>query len=203
MIKNFLTKSRWLVTIILFLFLCIENVHGADLDISLNFNQASNGNLFSLSTSSANDASDTISKTYGGYTYRLKAPNSCYYYSGNVSGNTYKCLLMGKSGACIIFPAISGKKLTKVTIGISIGSSTATVAICEGRGSTVTTGGTGDNSWAKGETHSWTLTNTTANTEYNARVTSNHNIQITTIALEYTNASSCGAPTAPSNSSFW
>lgn len=166
------------------------NVWGADLDISLNFNQSS-GNLFSLSTSSANDASDTISKTYGGYTYRLKAPNSCYYYSGNVSGTKYNSLLMGKSGACIIFPAISGKKLTKVTIGISIGSSTATVAICEGRGTTVTTGGTGDNSWAKGETHSWTLTNTTANKEYNARVTSNHNIQITTIALEYTNVASC------------
>ena len=165
---------------------------GADLTISLNFNQENEGNLFDLSTSSGNDASTETSKTYGGYTYKLKADNSCYYYSGNVSGTTYKCLLMGKTNSYIVFPAISDKKLTKVTIGISIGSSTATVAICEGNTSTITTGGEGDNSWAKGETHSWTLTNTSANTAYSARVTSSHNIQITTIELEYTNVGGGG-----------
>lgn len=165
---------------------------GADLTISLNFNQENEGNLFGLSTSSGNDASTETSKTYGGYTYKLKATNSCYYYSGNVSGTTYKCLLMGKTNSYIVFPAISDKKLTKVTIGISIGSSTATVAICEGNTSTITTGGEGYNSWAKGETHSWTLENTSANTAYSARVTSNHNIQITTIELEYTNVGGGG-----------
>ena len=174
----------------------VGNAWGADLTISLNFNQASGGNLFSLRTSSGNDASTETSKTYGGYTYKLKAANSCYYYSGNVSGTKYKCLFMGKTDSYIVFPAISDKKLTKVTIGISIGSSTATVAICEGNTSTVTTGGAGDNSWAKGETHSWTLTKTSANTAYSARVTSNHNIQITTIELEYTNVGGGGGCTA-------
>lgn len=46
---------------------------GADLTISLNFNQENEGNLFGLSTSSGNDASTETSKTYGGYTYKLKA----------------------------------------------------------------------------------------------------------------------------------
>ena len=195
-IFNAVCKTRYLALLVVLIFTC-RNVWGADLTISLNFNQASNGNLFDLRTSSGNDASTETSKTYGGYTYKLMAANSCYYYSGNVSGTTYKCLLMGKTNSYIVFPAISGKKLTKVTIGISIGSSTATVAICEGNTSTVTTGGAGDNSWAKGETHSWTLTKTSANTAYSARVTSNHNIQITTIELEYTNVGGggCTAPT--------
>ena len=195
-IFNAVCKTRYLALLVVLIFTC-RNVWGADLTISLNFNQASNGNLFGLRTSSGNDASTETSKTYGGYTYKLMAANSCYYYSGNVSGTTYKCLLMGKTNSYIVFPAISGKKLTKVTIGISIGSSTATVAICEGNTSTVTTGGAGDNSWAKGETHSWTLTKTSANTAYSARVTSNHNIQITTIELEYTNVGGGGGCTAP------
>ena len=173
------SSIKWLKVATLFLVLTIGvgSVLGADLTISLSFST----NVFSLSTSSSNDASTEISKTADGYTYKLYATTSCYYYGT-------KALLIGKKDSYIVFPAITGKKLTKVSITNNKGAGAPDVSICPTNSTTATTGGEAKTVTAEATTE-WTLTATTAGTEYRAYTTNAKNMQITAWELEYTNAS--------------
>ncbi len=174
----FSNKHFHFAAVLCLLTLVISNVTGADLTIDLN---TGSSNVFSLSTSSANDASTEITKSSGGYSYKLKAADACYYYSS-------KALFIGKSGSYIKFPAVSGKKLTKVTIYNCAGaSSKGTVSICPAGSSTPVSGGTASTISA-GSYTTWTLSGTSANTSYQMYINNGYNVQVTRWILEYTNA---------------
>ena len=138
-------------------------------------------NIFSLRTTSGNDASTETSKTYGGYSYKLYAASSCYYFGS-------KALLIGTTGSYITFPAIANKKLTKVTIWNCTGAAAASISICPTNSTTATTGGTAATVSA-GSSQSWTLTATSANTAYRMYITNDKNLQATRIQLIYSNTS--------------
>ena len=138
-----------------------------------------NTNIFSLRTTSGNDASTETSKTYGGYTYKLYAANSCYYFNS-------AALLIGQTGSYITFPAIANKKLTSVTIWNNSGAAEPSVSICPTNSTTATTGGTAT-TVSKGSSATWTLTATSVNTAYRMYITNSKNLQATKIQLVYSN----------------
>lgn len=144
--------------------------------VTINLNTSTN--VFSLNTS-GNDASSETEKTVGGYTYKLKASNSCYYFSS-------KALLIGKQYSYITFPAISGKKLTSVTIWNCAGAAEPEILICPTGNTTAVSGGSAA-TVSKGSSQTWTLSGTSANTAYRAYINSKHNLQMTGLQLVYSN----------------
>ena len=136
-------------------------------------------NVFGLSTTSTNDATTEISKTAGGYTYKLKASNACYYYDN-------KALFIGKKESYITFPAISGKKLTSVTIWNCSGAGAPSISICPTDDTDPVSGGTAT-SVSAGSSQTWTLSGTSANTAYRAYINDAKNLQMTGLQLVYSN----------------
>ena len=136
-------------------------------------------NVFGLSTTSDNGASTEIPKTAGGYTYKLKASNACYYFDN-------KALFIGKAESYITFPAISGKKLTSVTIWNCSGAGAPSIKICPTDDTDPVSGGTAT-SVSAGSSQTWTLSGTSANTAYRAYIDSKHNLQMTGLQLVYSN----------------
>lgn len=160
--------------ICMFLMLVGMSVNAWGVTINLN----TSTNVFSLNTS-GNDASSETEKTVGGYTYKLKASNSCYYFSS-------KALLIGKQYSYITFPAISGKKLTSVTIWNCAGAAEPEILICPTGNTTAVSGGSAA-TVSKGSSQTWTLSGTSANTAYRAYINSKHNLQMTGLQLVYSN----------------
>lgn len=158
----------------------------ADLTISADF---SSSNVFNMNTS-GNDASSRTDMSDGTYTYYFYASNSCYY--------TTNKLFIGKSNSYIEFPAISGKKLTKVTITPNSGTGGASLTICH-KDSTVATPGGASQSLSYGSSTAkvWTLTHTTANTAYKVLLGGGKNAHITSWSLEYTNVGGGSGSTNP------
>ena len=135
-------------------------------------------NLFNLSTSKANDASSEVSKTYEGYTYKFKASESFYYFGS-------KAMFLGKKDSYITFPAISGYKLASVQAhNCSGASSKGTIVICGTSNSTAVSGGTASTILA-GESTTWTLSSTAANTSYRFYITNANAVQLTKLVLTY------------------
>ena len=80
-------------------------------------------NILGLPVGSKDKETESTGYTYGGYTYTLAAPEG-FYYLETTTPSTYKCLLMGKNGATLTFPAFPFKvKMIKVygTPGASTG----------------------------------------------------------------------------------
>ena len=173
---------------------------GADLTIDVTFTS----NVLSLKTSGGETSE--VSKTTGGYTYKLYGYNSCYYTSNKI--------VVGKTGAYITFPVVTGKKLTKVTFTPNSQTGGATFSICPANSTTPVTGG-GSQSFTNGSSTpiSWTLTGTASNTAYRAYNSANSNAHISSWSLEYTNevphtitfdagTGSCGTTTTESVLSY-
>lgn len=104
------------------------------------------------------------------------------------ASNSYKWmdayLIIGKKDSYILFPAISGKKLSKVEFTTTSGCSASVVAdIYSADGKSTVFGNTA--AVGASASKSWTLTGTSYNTQYQFRVTSAHNIQLETLTLTY------------------
>lgn len=170
---NFLKRVLWLIIPLLTLFNL--SAWGGELVISL----PSSSNVFSLRTSSGNDASSEITKSYGGYSYKLKAADKCYYYNS-------KALFIGKSGSYITFPAIANKKLSKVTIWNCTGAGAPKIAIYP-TGSTTAVSGGSATTVSAGSSTTWTLSSTSVNTSYRMYITTSANLQMEGLRLIYIN----------------
>lgn len=136
-------------------------------------------NIFDLSTSKANDASDEIVKTFEGLSYNLKASESCYYFNN-------KALMLGKKNSYITFPAIESYKLSSIEAYNCAGaSSKVTLAVCPLESTTPIEGGAAS-TITPGESTTWSNLATVANTSYRLYVTNANAVQFTKIVLTYT-----------------
>ena len=134
-------------------------------------------NIFGLPTS-GNAASEEITKTVDGYSYKLYATSGCYYYGS-------KALLIGKSGSYITFPAIANYKLVSVKASNCEGaSSKATISIVPLNSTSAVSGGSAS-TIAAGGSHTWTLSGTSNNTAYRIYIGNANNVQYTQIVLTY------------------
>ena len=115
--------------------------------------------------------------TYGGYTYKFYGPGSCYYFGG-------KALFLGKSGAYIEVPALSGKRLTSVSAINAAGASSTVELAVETTGGNVVTGG-GNIIMEPAVEKTWSLSGTSSNTPYRLVVKNSKNVQLTRIILKY------------------
>lgn len=136
-------------------------------------------NIFGLSTSKANDASDEIVKTFEELSYGLKASESCYYYGS-------KALFLGKKDSYITFPAIESYKLSSIEAFNCTGaSSKVTLAVYPLESTTPIEGGAAS-TITPGESTTWSNLATVANTSYRLYVTNANAVQFTKIVLTYT-----------------
>lgn len=107
----------------------------------------------------------------------------------NAQTNGYKkntdYLIFGKKDAYILFPAIAGKKLTKVAFTTGANASTGVVPdIWNADGTASVYGNTSITT--KASSFEWDLSGKTAvNTSYQFRITSAHNFQFTKLELTY------------------
>lgn len=138
-------------------------------------------NIFSLTADtkfgSTNDASNEISKTVGGYTYKLKASDNCLYYNS-------KALAIGKSGSYITLPAIASYKLNSVSASNCSGAAKPNVVICSTANTTAITNGTATDISA-GTTVTWNNLGSSANTSYRVYITNAKVAQFENITLVY------------------
>lgn len=129
--------------------------------------------------SSAGLSAET-SYTWDGYTWKFSATGGKFYY---FSSN--KAILIGKSGAYVLLPAVEGKALKSVTMFAPGGASgKVTVGIYNAEGTEVVDGGTAVIP-AKGDNTVWNLTGTEVNTSYQLRITNANNSQFQTLTLIY------------------
>ena len=136
-------------------------------------------NILGLPVGSSNKETGSTGYSYGGYTYTLAAPDGFYYLEAT-NPSSYKCLLMGKSGATLTFPAFPFKvKMIKVygTPGAS-GSVTQNIFVGDAAISTETTG-------AKDVTNVYSIPSAyqAIGTVYVLKVTSSANTQISKIEI--------------------
>lgn len=129
--------------------------------------------------SSAGLSAET-SYTWDGYTWKFSATGGKFYY---FSSN--KAILIGKSGAYVLLPAVEGKALKSVTMLAPSGASgKVTVGIYNAEGTEVVDGGAAVIP-AKGDNTVWNLTGTEVNTSYQLRITNANNSQFQTLTLIY------------------
>lgn len=136
------------------------------------------------------DKDDSSSATEGtytidGYTYHIKASADgkfYWFYNNYNAGSEYESFYIGKAGAYIELPAISGKALSKVILtGASGASSSSEASITDTAGADIA----GGLSQVVGQgTATYELNGTTAGTSYRITVTKN-NCQFAKIELFY------------------
>ena len=136
------------------------------------------------------DKDDSSSATEGtytidGYTYHIKASADgkfYLFYNNYNAGSEYESFYIGKAGAYIELPAISGKALSKVILtGASGASSSSEASITDTAGADIA----GGLSQVVGQgTATYELNGTTAGTSYRITVTKN-NCQFAKIELFY------------------
>ena len=136
-------------------------------------------NILGLPVGSKDKETESTGYSYGGYTYTLAAPDGFYYLEATTP-STYKCLLMGKNGATLTFPAFPFKvKMIKVygTSGAS-GSVKQNIFVGDDAISTETTG-------AKDVTNVYIIPSAyqAIGTVYVLKVTSSANTQISKIEI--------------------
>ena len=177
--KNFFTKTRWLVTIILLLTLSVTQMWAVKV-LDFDFSDKDASVLSGWPTSSSAEANTKTYTLTNSYTFSLATD----VYLGSYNSVEY---LMVKKGAYLGLPAIANYKLTGVTISNSSECSTSVkVAVCtSSAGSTAVSGGSAKTFSTKGSTYTYTLSSTSANTVYYLYVTS-ANCQIIDITLTYT-----------------
>ena len=134
--------------------------------------------------SSSGNGAGTSLATYSiaGYdfTFCPSSGNSYYW----IVANTNKYLFIGKQGAYIQFPAISGKALTKVQFHTSGTNSTKVIpGLYSADGKTEIY--KPSSSLSADTDYEWTLTGTSANASYRFQVTNSYNIQLTNLELTY------------------
>lgn len=120
-------------------------------------------------------------KTYNinGYDWSFYAPGYFTYF------NDTHVVLLGKAGAYITLPAVEGKALKSIAYLASEGaSSSVELGVFEGDSTTSVAGGESKVA-TKGETTTWTLSNTKEGVRYNLRVTNDKNTQFQKITLIY------------------
>ena len=136
------------------------------------------------------DKDDSSSATEGtytidGYTYHIKASADgkfYWFYNNYNAGSEYESFYIGKAGAYIELPAISGKALSKVILtGASGASSSSEASITDTAGADIA----GGLSQVVGQgTATYELNGTAAGTSYRITVTKN-NCQFAKIELFY------------------
>jgi hypothetical protein len=124
---------------------------------------------------------DAATYKLGGYDFTFAGSSDAGFYYA-----TAGYLMLGKSGAYMELPAISGKKLVKAVFVSRQGASgnvTLTISDAEGN---VQTGGEALK-WAQEDpyTYTYTLSGTKADTKYRLNVTNKYNAQITKLELYY------------------
>jgi hypothetical protein len=123
---------------------------------------------------------DAATYKFGGYDFTFAGSSDAGFY--RASGY----LMLGKAGAYIEFPAISGKKLVKAVFASRQGASgNVTLTISDADGNIQTGGET--LKWAQEDpyTYTYTLSGTKADTKYRLNVTNKYNAQITKLELYY------------------
>jgi hypothetical protein len=124
---------------------------------------------------------DAATYKLGGYDFTFAGSSDAGFYYA-----TTGYLMLGKSGAYMEFPAISGKKLVKAVFVSRQGASgNVTLSISDADGN-VQTGGEALK-WAQEDpyTYTYTLSGTKADTKYRLNVTNKYNAQITKLELYY------------------
>ena len=134
---------------------------------------------------SANKLIDAQAFTFGGYEYTFAGTATYGYYQALASGVPY--IINGRSGAYIELPAISGKRLSKVTVTTRSGASTSVqVGIYDANNTAVAGGDLTTWSQADGNLeYTYSLPSTTNDTKYRIYIGSNHNAQFTNWELTY------------------
>lgn len=136
------------------------------------------------------DKDDSSSATEGtytidGYTYHIKASADgkfYWFYNNYNAGSEYESFYIGKAGAYIELPAISGKALSKVILtGASGASSSSEASITDTAGADIAGG---LSQVVEQGTATYELNGTTAGTSYRITVTKN-NCQFAKIELFY------------------
>lgn len=125
----------------------------------------------------------TVTKTYtiGEYQWTF-SPSSGNKFSWYTDGY----ILWGKKDAYILLPAVSGKKLTNVTILTGKGASTKVqVGVYNADGSSVVAGGEVMTLSAQNEEFTWEVTGAEAGANCQLRVVSAHNAQLQKLTLIY------------------
>lgn len=172
------------------------NVWGEDLNVNYDFTQASTyPSGFPTSSSTEREATQTISSSEG-YEIVITSTDATKPYRGATSGsNPTYYLIFGKCKSTIPvtidLPAINGFKLTSVSVGgTSAGSTNVYMSIRDAENEVIN-GGT-HTQYKQGDSVSWTLSNTVANTSYKIYFLGNdgntRNVQLASISLTYASA---------------
>ncbi len=150
------------------------------------------------------DKEDSSSATEGtytidGYTYKMKASSDgkfYWFYNNYTAGSEYKAFFIGKIGAYIELPAISGKALTKVILtGASGASGTSEASVTDTNGADIVGGLT----QVVGKVvATYELSGTAANTSYRITITKG-SCQFSKIELFYGGGSTPAEPTLSVN----
>lgn len=125
------------------------------------------------------------SYTIAGYEFSFYTPSngSGFYWSGGQDNALNKYFYMGKTGAYIQFPIVSGRTLSKVIWSTSAGTSESVILnVTDDQNNIIYNNTTAA---AKSTTYEWNLTNTVQSVAYRLRVTNNYNVQLTGLTLVY------------------
>lgn len=124
---------------------------------------------------------ETTTYTIGGYEFTF-SPSSGNKFSWYTDGY----VLWGKKGAYILFPAVEGKALTRVTILTGKNASTSVqVGVYDEAGTTAVAGGEAITLNAKNTEFSYALTGTSPGAKYQLRVMNDKNAQFQKLTLVY------------------
>lgn len=180
--EHLLSVLRTAPILLLFLFLGAGNIWG----VTFSFTSAPSG----WPTSESADPGGSKTYTVSGTTYTFSLGPKVYYTSS---------YLMLKYTTYLGLPALTGYKLTGVTIHNSSGCSTTTkvTVTTSSDGATAVSGGALKTLSTRNQDYSWTLSGTSANTMYYLYIT-NKNCQITSITLTYESAGKTCDLDAPS-----
>lgn len=122
--------------------------------------------------------------TIDGYTYVIHAADKFYWWENTYQDGNPASLFIGKAGSYIELPAVAGKALTGVEIAQAIGGgSGVNVSIVDASNSEVSGGAA--ITMNPGETAVWTLSGTTAGTNYRIYIGTSKNLHIAKFTLYY------------------
>lgn len=204
--KNFLTKTRWLVTIILLLSFGIPRALAADIVIDLDLSDAKTYPVGFPTATGTTSGTHTL----GGYSFSFSCNTGYYKGSSNAYLMIGACSTTEATASIITFPAIENYKLTEVKLTTTSGGSTA-LSLWIGTSFSSSVSGGGAWTYVQSTTKTWTLSGTEAKTAYKLYVkrsgsSGTKNCQIEGLKLTYEATASCGSdPTvtaASNNGSF-
>ena len=172
------------------------NMPGNDITVGANFEYDGPGTIITINFAEANQRPEDFPTSSGGKLYNLNTytiagysfsflgTSDGGYYWPHADTNNQKYLIIGKSGAYILFPAIEGQKLTNVKFTTGASASTNVIVdIYSADGATSIYGNT--NKLGQATSYDWSLTNTDNNAGYQFRVTNAYNAQLTSLELTY------------------